>query len=157
MKQQLQLLSPPVAIVLAVMFLGWPGENAYACGRGGGGFSRESPAASGSFASRAGAMGGHEGGFQSSRQQYTPRGQASREQTAKEMQSGLGPNNIAGHIPMRLLTQPGLPPLTPLGMQARELPQRLLELRSALLPQPQWRLCLPLLPSIQQASPVLLR
>lgn len=84
---------------MAAVLVGPAAEKALARGgRGGGGFSRESPAASGGFSSQAASPQGREGSAQSSRQptpssmqsshqQYAAGAQASREQTATSMQS----------------------------------------------------------------------
>ena len=81
---------------MAVALIG-PAENAHARGgRGGGGFSRESPAATGGFSSHSGSAQERQAqssrqqtatGMQSSRQQYASGAQASREQTATGMQT----------------------------------------------------------------------
>jgi Meckel syndrome type 1 protein len=76
MKKQFCALS--CAIGLASILLGPASQYAHARGRGG--FSREGPAAGGSFASRSESMRGHEGGFQASRQQYAAGAQAGRQQ-----------------------------------------------------------------------------
>jgi hypothetical protein len=70
-------------------FHGFRGGGGFHGFRGGEfhGFSRESPAAAGSFASRAGAMEGRAGGFQANRQQYKSGAQASRQQEANRLQS----------------------------------------------------------------------
>jgi hypothetical protein len=85
-----QLWASPCAIGLAFFLLGSATESAYARGRGGRGFSREGPAASGGFASRGRSMEGHEGGFrggQANREQYGSQAQASRQQEANALQS----------------------------------------------------------------------
>jgi hypothetical protein len=69
MRQQYQLGSLPLAIVLAGLMVAASIQCTYARGRGGGfghgGFSREGPAAAGGFASHSGAMAGRERGFES--------------------------------------------------------------------------------------------
>jgi hypothetical protein len=87
------------AMGLAAVLLGPAVEKAHARGgREGGGFSRESPAATGGFSSHAGSAQGRQGSaqwsrqqtpssMQSSHQQYASGAQASREQTATGMQS----------------------------------------------------------------------
>ena len=85
MKQLLRAV--PCAVGLAVMFLGPLAEYAHARGGRGGGFSREGPAASGSFAAHSGSMQGHEGSVQSSHQQYAAGAQASRQQYGASAQS----------------------------------------------------------------------
>jgi hypothetical protein len=86
MKSQFRCPSP--AISLVVVFLGLFVQGASARGgRGGGGFSRESPAAGGSFSSHSGSKPESQGSAQSSRQQYGSSAQSSREQTATGMQS----------------------------------------------------------------------
>lgn len=85
MKKQFWAL--PCAVGLAWVLLGPASGSAYARGRGGRGFSREGPAAHGGFASREGAMAGHEGGFQAGRQQYAAGAQANREQYGAHAQA----------------------------------------------------------------------
>jgi len=63
----------PYAIGLAVAIAGSTTQYAFARGGRGGGFSRESPAASGSFSSRSGSMQGMERGGEASRQQTATR------------------------------------------------------------------------------------
>jgi hypothetical protein len=97
MKRALWLANCAMGLAVALMI--GPVENAHARGgREGGGFSRESPAASGGFSSRYGPAQGRQGsaqssreqtatGIQSSHQQYASGAQASRQQTATGMQS----------------------------------------------------------------------
>jgi hypothetical protein len=99
MKQQFPFWSFPVAIGVAAMVAALPTECVYARGRGGGGFgrggfSREGPAAAGSFASRPASIPGHAGGFrpstpqgQANRMEYGQHAQASRQQEANALQS----------------------------------------------------------------------
>jgi hypothetical protein len=108
MKQRLPFWSLPAAIGLAAMIVALSTECAYARGRGGGfprgGFSREGPAAAGSFASRSESMLGHGRGLESTasgaanriesgeraqavRQHETNALQSSREQAAKALES----------------------------------------------------------------------
>jgi hypothetical protein len=94
-----QFWCPFPVISLVVVFLGLAVQGASARGgRGGGGFSRESPAAGGSFSSHSAsrpepqgsAQSNHQqygSSAQSSRQQYGSSAQSSREQTATGMQS----------------------------------------------------------------------
>ena len=97
MKQQFRLWSLPVIIGLAAVIVASPTECVYARGRGGGGFgrggsghadfqrgdfSREGPAAAGSFSSRPGST-----GAQANRMEYGQHAQASRQQEANALQS----------------------------------------------------------------------
>jgi hypothetical protein len=85
---KLEFWCTPCATGLAIMFLGLVIKDASAReGRGGGGYSRESPAASGSLSSHSGSKQESLGSAQSSRQQYGSSAQSSRQQTATGMQS----------------------------------------------------------------------
>jgi hypothetical protein len=92
MRQQFQLRALPVAIGLAGLIVAAPIQCAYARGRGGGfphgGFSREGPAAAGSFASRSGSMAGHERGLESGARgaEANRMGQANRMEQANWME-----------------------------------------------------------------------
>jgi hypothetical protein len=95
MKRQFQLWPLPVAIAWVAIMVTAPTQCAYARGRAGGfphgGFSREGPAAAGSFASRSGSMAGHGGEAnrmdQGNRMAYGEHAQASRQQEANSLQS----------------------------------------------------------------------
>src|SRR5262249_4765899 len=97
MKQRLPFWSLPAAIGLAAMIVASSTECAYARGRGGGfprgGFSREGPAAAGSFASRSESMLGHGRGLESTasgaanRMESGERAQAVRQHETNALQS----------------------------------------------------------------------
>lgn len=83
-----QFWCPSPAISLVVVFLGLIVQGASARGgRGGGGFSRESPAAGGSFSSHSGSKPESQGSAQSSRQHYGSSAQSSRQQYGSSAQS----------------------------------------------------------------------
>jgi multidrug efflux pump subunit AcrA (membrane-fusion protein) len=86
---KLQFWSVPCAMGLVAVFLGPMIENAYAGRGGGGGRSRESPAASGSLSSRSAQPSRQQTatGAQSSRQQAASSAQSSRQQAASSAQS----------------------------------------------------------------------
>jgi hypothetical protein len=87
-KMKLEFWCPSPAISLVVVFLGLVVQGASARGgRGGGGFSRESPAAGGSFSSHSGAKPEPQGSAQSSHQQYASSAQSSRQQYGSNAQS----------------------------------------------------------------------
>jgi hypothetical protein len=124
MKQQFQWRPLPLAISLAAMMLALPTECTYARGRGGahfgrgggfehggfgrGDFSREGPAAAGSFASRSGAR-----GAEANRMAYGGHAQASRQQEANALQS-----NRANALPNSAQYYHGAYPYAGLGYPA---------------------------------------
>jgi hypothetical protein len=86
MKSQFWCPSPAISLVLVFLGLSVQGASARG-GRGGGGFSRESPAAGGSFSSHSGSKPESQGSAQSSRQQYGSSAQSSRQQYGSSAQS----------------------------------------------------------------------
>ena len=85
---KLQFWCPSPAISVLIVLLGLLAQGApVRGGRGGGGFSRESPAAGGSFSPRSESKPEPQRSAQSSRQQTATGMQSSREQTATGMQS----------------------------------------------------------------------